>query len=91
MAAACIGIAATAPTISVAGGPRLAADARADSSLSVPITLRSSGVVAHITSAAEALLRDSGSPYTLPTLISALGEVINQLTQATRRATTAIR
>ena len=45
----------------------------------------------HITSAAEALLRDSGSPYTLPTLISALGEVINQLTQATRRATTAIR
>jgi hypothetical protein len=31
-------------------------------------------------------LRESGSPYTLPALISGLGEVINQLTRTTRQA-----
>ena len=48
------------------------------------------GTQPHITGAAEAILRESGSPYTLPTLIGALGEVINHLTQATRRSTPAI-
>jgi uncharacterized protein YbjT (DUF2867 family) len=36
--------------------------------------------------AADAILRESGSPYTLPALISALDEVINQLTRATHQA-----
>ena len=49
------------------------------------------GTQPHITAAAEAVLRESGSPYTLPTLISALGEVIDQLTRATRHATADIR
>jgi hypothetical protein len=40
------------------------------------------GTQPQTTAAAEAILRESGSPYTLPTLISALGEVINQLTWA---------
>lgn len=40
------------------------------------------GTQPQITTAAEAILRESGSPYTLPTLINALGEVINQLTRA---------
>ena len=31
-------------------------------------------------------MRESGSPYTLPGLISALDEVISQLTRATRHA-----
>jgi hypothetical protein len=48
------------------------------------------GTQPQITSAAEAILRESDSPYTLPTLISALAEVINQLTRATRHATTDI-
>jgi len=39
-----------------------------------------------ITSTAEAILRESGSPYTLPGLTSALDEVISQLTRATRHA-----
>jgi hypothetical protein len=39
-----------------------------------------------ITSTAEAILHDCGSPYTLPGLISALDEIINQLTRETRRA-----
>ena len=36
--------------------------------------------------AAAAILRESGSPYTLPGLISALDEVTSQLTRATRHA-----
>jgi hypothetical protein len=32
-------------------------------------------------------LSESGSPYTLPTLIDAFGEVINQLTRAMRHTT----
>jgi N-acetylglucosamine-6-phosphate deacetylase len=44
------------------------------------------GTQTQITAAAEAVLRESGSPYTLPTLISALAEVIDQLTRATRHA-----
>ncbi len=39
-----------------------------------------------ITSTADAILRESGSPYTMPGLISALNEVISQLTRATRHA-----
>jgi len=49
------------------------------------------GTQPHITAAAQAILSESGSPYTLPALISALGEVINQLTRATRHATADIR
>ena len=44
------------------------------------------GTQPQITSIAGAILRESGSPYTLPGLISALDEVISQLTRATRRA-----
>ena len=44
------------------------------------------GTQAQITSTADAILRESGSPYTLPGLISALDEVISQLTRATRQA-----
>ena len=44
------------------------------------------GTQPEITSTAEAILRESGSPYTLPGLISALDEVISQLTRATRHA-----
>jgi hypothetical protein len=44
------------------------------------------GTQPEITTAADAILRESGSPYTLPTLISALDEVINHLTRATRQA-----
>jgi hypothetical protein len=43
-----------------------------------------------ITSTADAILRESDSPYTLPGLISALDEVISQLTRATRHAITDI-
>jgi hypothetical protein len=39
-----------------------------------------------ITAPAEDYLRESGSPYTLPTLIGGLDEVITQLTQAMRNA-----
>jgi hypothetical protein len=49
------------------------------------------GTQPSITSTAEAVLRESGSPYTLPALISALGEVIDELTRATRHATVDIR
>jgi hypothetical protein len=44
------------------------------------------GTRPEITSTADAILRESGSPYTLPGLISALDEVISQLTRATRHA-----
>jgi hypothetical protein len=44
------------------------------------------GTQPQITSIAEAIMRESGSPYTLPGLISALDEVISQLTRATRHA-----
>jgi hypothetical protein len=44
------------------------------------------GTRPEITSTADAILRESGSPYTLPALISGLDEVINHLTRATRRA-----
>src|SRR5580704_15051336 len=44
------------------------------------------GTRPEITIAADAILRESGSPYTLPALISALDEVISQLTRATRHA-----
>ena len=49
------------------------------------------GTQPQITSMAEAILHESGSPYTLPALITALGEVIDQLTRATRNATANIR
>ena len=42
------------------------------------------------TGPAEDYLRESDSPYTLPALISALDEVINQLTGAMRAAVLAI-
>jgi len=38
------------------------------------------------TSTADAILRESGSPCTLPGLIGALDEVISQLIRATRHA-----
>jgi hypothetical protein len=44
------------------------------------------GTQPEITSIAEAVLRESGSPYTLPGLISGLDEVISQLIRATRQA-----
>jgi hypothetical protein len=44
------------------------------------------GTRPEITATADAILRESGSPYTLPGLISALDEVISQLTRATRHA-----
>jgi hypothetical protein len=44
------------------------------------------GAQPEITTTADAILRESGSPYTLPALISALDEVISQLTRATRDA-----
>jgi hypothetical protein len=44
------------------------------------------GTQPEITSTANAILRESGSPYTLPGLISALDEVISHLTRATRQA-----
>jgi hypothetical protein len=44
------------------------------------------GTQPEITSIADAILRESGSPYTLPGLISGLDEVISQLTRAMRQA-----
>ena len=44
------------------------------------------GTQPEITGTADAILRESGSPYTLPGLISALDEVISHLTRATRHA-----
>jgi len=48
------------------------------------------GTQPEITATADAILHESGSPYTLPGLISALDEVISQLTRATRHAITEI-
>ena len=45
------------------------------------------GTQPEITAAAGAILRESGSPYTLPALISALDEVISQLTRSVHHAT----
>ena len=45
------------------------------------------GTQPHITAAAQAILRESGSPYTLPALINALDEIINQLTRTIHHAT----
>jgi hypothetical protein len=44
------------------------------------------GTQPKITAPAQDYLHESGSPYTLPGLIDALGEVIAQLTQAMRNA-----
>jgi hypothetical protein len=48
------------------------------------------GTRPEITTTADAILRESGSPYTLPGLISGLDEVINQLTRAMRQALTEV-
>ena len=48
------------------------------------------GTQAQITAPAEDYLRESGSPYTLPAIISALDDVITMLTQALRTAVQAI-
>ena len=42
------------------------------------------GTQPQITAPAEGYLRESASPYTLPTLIGALGEVVTMLTGAIR-------
>ena len=44
------------------------------------------GTQPEITSPAEDYLRESASPYSLPALIKALGEVTDQLSRAERRA-----
>ena len=44
------------------------------------------GTQPQITSPAEDYLRESASPYTLPALIDALGEVTDQLSRAERQA-----
>ncbi len=44
------------------------------------------GAAPQITAPAEEFLRYSGSSYTLPAMIQALGELINQLTYAMRDA-----
>jgi hypothetical protein len=44
------------------------------------------GTQPQVTAPAEDYLRESGSPYTLPALIGALGEVINMLSRAEREA-----
>jgi len=44
------------------------------------------GTQPQITSQAEEYLRESASPYTLPALIDALGEVTDQLSHAERQA-----
>jgi len=44
------------------------------------------GTQPEITGTADAILRESGSLYTLPGRISALDEVISQFTRATRQA-----
>jgi hypothetical protein len=49
------------------------------------------GTRPEITIAADAILRESGSPYTLPALISALDEMISQLNRSTRHAIADIR
>jgi len=50
------------------------------------VALHLDGTQPQITSTAYAILRESGSPYTLPGLISALYDVISQLTRATRQS-----
>jgi hypothetical protein len=47
---------------------------------------RSAATGHRLAAAADAILRESGSPCTLPGLISALDEVISQLIRATRHA-----
>jgi hypothetical protein len=44
------------------------------------------GTRPQVTAPAEDYLRESGSPYSLPALIDAIGEVINQLSHAEREA-----
>ena len=44
------------------------------------------GTQPQTTAPAEEYLRESASPYTLPALISALGQLINMLTTAVRDA-----
>ena len=44
------------------------------------------GTQPEITAPAEAYLRESGSDYTLPAMIDALGSLINQITWAMRDA-----
>ena len=44
------------------------------------------GTQPEITAPAEAYLRESASPYSLPALIEALGDVINMLSHAEREA-----
>jgi hypothetical protein len=44
------------------------------------------GTAPQITAPAEDYLRESGSDYTLPAMIDALGSLINELTWATRDA-----
>jgi len=48
------------------------------------------GTQPEITAAADAILHESGSPYTLPRLISALDEVISHLIRTARQAITDI-
>jgi hypothetical protein len=48
------------------------------------------GTQPEITAPAEDYLRESGSPYTLPAIISGLDDVITMLTQALRTAVQAI-
>jgi hypothetical protein len=45
------------------------------------------GTQPQITAPAEDYLRESASPYTLPALIDALGEITGQLSRAERQAT----
>ncbi len=45
------------------------------------------GTQPQTTAAADAVLRESSSPYTLPALISALSDVIDELTRAAHHAT----
>ena len=44
------------------------------------------GTQPHITAPAEDYLRESASPYTLPALIDALGEVTDRVSRADRQA-----
>ncbi len=53
---------------------------------SAPGHLYLDGTQPEITAPAEAYLRESGSNYTLPAMIDALGSLINQLTWAMRDA-----
>jgi hypothetical protein len=53
---------------------------------SAPGHLYLDGTAPHITAPAEDYLRESGSDYTLPAMIDALGSLINQLTWAMRDA-----